>query len=70
MLGSQGPLSRIQDEGGIGPNQANVATAEHLSTPGVYLENLANHVLKHPDDVDAVVALATWALDVAKGEDW
>ena len=66
----RGPLSLIEIGGPAGPNGANPGTAEHHFRHGVCIAKLAEYLLDHPGDTEAVVALADWVLDVAEGEDW
>ena len=63
-------LSLIESGGPAGPNGANLGTAEHHFRHGVCMVELAEYLLDHPGDAEAVVALAGWVLDVAEGEDW
>ena len=59
-------LSLIEIGGPAGPNGANPGTAEHHFRHGVCIAELAEYVLDHPGDAEAVIALADWLLDVAK----
>ncbi|MBW1755608.1 MAG: hypothetical protein JRJ80_05510 [Deltaproteobacteria bacterium] len=63
-------LSHIESGGPAGPTRANPGTAELHFRHGVSIVELADYVLDHPGDADAVAALAGWVLDVAEGEDW
>jgi len=64
------PLSLIETGGPAGPSGANLGTAEHHFRHGVCIVELAEYLLDHPGDAEAVIALANWVLEVAEGEDW
>lgn len=51
-----------------GSSVVNPATTEDLIVHGVHFKDLASYVLDHPDDSDAVVALAAWLVGIAPRE--
>jgi hypothetical protein len=63
-------LSLAENGGSVGPSRSNLANAEHHFRHGVSIVELAEYLLDHTDDAEAVAALAGWVLDVAEGEDW
>jgi hypothetical protein len=65
-----GSLSLIEGGGPAGQNGANLGIGEHNSRHGVCIAELAEYLLDHPGDAEAVIALAGWVLDVTEGEDW
>ena len=61
-----GRLSLIESSVPIGSNGSNQGTEQELFGHGVRFEELAEYVLDHPDDTDAVVALAVWLVSITE----
>jgi hypothetical protein len=62
-------LSLIENGGPAGSKGANLGTSEDYFRHGVYIAELAEYLLDHPGDAEAVVALARWVLEVAEREE-
>jgi hypothetical protein len=62
--------SLIESGEPAGQTGANLGIAEHDFRHDVCIAELAEYLLDHPGDAEAVIALAGWVLDVTEGEDW